>query len=59
MLALLQVELLMIAVSARAIDNPSVPTFLVESLQNFMGGSVSVILICIVKTFPCTEVQRD
>ncbi len=30
---------------------------LVKSLQNFMGGSVSVILIRIVKTTPCTEVQ--
>ena len=49
----------MIAVSACATDALSVPNFLVKSLQNFMGGSVSVILICIVKTTPCAEVQGD
>jgi len=46
---------------------PSIPegrgssliTFLVKLLQYFMGGSVSVILICVVKTVSCTEVQGD
>ena len=48
-------------------QKPSIPegrgssslSFLVKSLQYFMGGSVSVILICIVKTVSCTEVQGD